>query len=524
MSAACQNTPVLQPSPPSAGRPAGGALDAFRSRVHAGINHPGLPLGLALLHVALALYEYGRGLNFTFHPDRPERAEWDWYWQVLSRADLLERPWQSLWHLHAQPPAFSLWAWLWLHLCGSAHFPASLQFGYILMGGAVVAMTFELALALTASRPWALAAGLLMALNPAVFLYEAYLLYDIPVVFLLTATAWCLWRGLTRGRRRWLALMILALNALVLTRSLFHLVFIPLALAFAWPLWRELRPGRRWAWLALALLLPLAWYGKNMAQVGFFGSSSWFGLGWFRCVGHGYSSQELLALSRRGVIPEMTARFSPYQHTPDQYRVYGFTRQSDVPLLARNDWHNVNVPAISAAYGRAALRLIELSPWRYARAIHDSYIKFCQPPARFEHLDAARYRYVFWEPLAAGLLYGKPLTEELELFTRIELGSLFYFIFPALILGGALWAWAARRRPGVDRAGRHRARLMAYLLFASLYVAAVICLFEDSENMRYRFYIEPLTLVIALTLVRSLVLLRKGTPPDQPACAGERNL
>jgi len=204
MSAPCENAPVSQPSPPSAARSAGGPPAPSKSFARACLDHRGLPLGLALLHVALALCEYCRGLNFTVHPDHPERAGWDWYWQVLSRADLLGRPWLSLWHLHDQPPGFSLWAWLWLHLCGSAHFPASLQLGYVLMGAAVVAMTFELTLALTASRPWALAAGLLMALNPALILYEAYLLYDIPVVFLLTATAWCLWRALAGGRRRWL--------------------------------------------------------------------------------------------------------------------------------------------------------------------------------------------------------------------------------------------------------------------------------------------------------------------------------
>lgn len=489
------------------------------------------PLALAALHCIIAFNEYRHGLNF--HVDEG-RSSWDWFWQAIPTIDLLERPWQSFWVLHAQPPGFSLWGWFWLSAGGAKHFPGTIQLGYVLLGAGVVAMTYKLALALMRGRGWALAAGLGMALNPALFYYESYLLYEPLVMFLLMASAWCLWKALAGQSGRWLAAFVVMLNALVLTRSLYHWVFLIGAMAFAWPMWRALRPRWRWAMLALAIALPGLWYAKNAAQYGFFGASSWYGMGLYKCVVKGYSYRELVELRDRGIIPRFMEQIPSFSEPPSRYRSYGFTRTSDVPLLGRNDFHNINVPEISRQFGLVAKRLILLHPWRYACAVHGSYVKFCRPPSRFQHLDFHRIKHIGWEPLISQWLYGQWLTDQIEIPTRIQFGSMFYFYFPLLMLGGAIWAgrgWKACR-PG-QREGMSdgevgdktatpevwaRPAVMAYFLYACLYVAVIGCLMENGENERFRFATEPMTLIITLILLRALC--RRGV---RPAAAQSRS-
>jgi 4-amino-4-deoxy-L-arabinose transferase-like glycosyltransferase len=459
--------------------------------------------------LVLAWLAWRHGLSFACDP---RMGQWDWFWQAIPVADLLARPWQSFWHLHAQPPLFSLWGLFWLRLAGPAHFPAFIQLGYVLLGAGAVALTARLALALMRRPAWAWVAALIMAVNPALFYYEAFLLYEPLVLFFLIASAWCLWRALASGRAGWLVAFVATLNLLVLTRSLYHLLFLLAALCFAWPCWRSLRPTRAIALFVAALLLPTAWYAKDRVQYGFFGASSWYGLGLYRCVERGYNYLELRDLTRRGILPDYMEKVPAFCDGPSHYAPYGFRATSPVPLLARVDFHNINVPTLSRRFADVSLRLILMNPWRYLCAVHDSYVKFSRPPSHFSQLAAQQRFFPAWDVLVTQGLYGQWLTYQVKITLGLEFGSLFYFYFPLLLLGGALWAarrWRENRtcaRQDMPVAPEERARplLAAYMLFACLYVAAIGCLLENGENERFRFALEPFTLILNLILLRSL--------------------
>ncbi len=470
---------------------------------------------LGLAHLALGLIYYARGLRYDI---QFVGSQWDHYWQVIPLVDLQQAPWQSLWQMHAQPPGYSLWGLLWLRLFPE-QFPQVLQFPHIVLGALVVMMTYGLARGLSGRRSIGVAAGVLVALNPALLFFESHPLYEMVVLALVTATAWLLWRALASGRRRWLVAYALALAALALTRSMYHLVFVAGALAFAWPLWRRLR---LWQVLALALLAlapPLAWYAKNKVQYDFFGASSWFGLGWYACVYMSFSDDELAGLAERGLISKVSISHKPYRGRPADYRSFGFTRDSELPLLARNDFHNINIVEVSRVYGEDAWTLVRLEPLRYLHAIHRSYRQMSVPPSRFHHLTTRMMRHVFWEPAYAHLLYGLFISEIFFYTLGWELGSMFYFILPLLLAAGAAWVLAtARRQRRRAAAGRSiqpatlaRPWLMSYLLFISVYVLAIGTLFEFGENVRFRFAIEPLHFTMALVVIHAYWRRRKAS-------------
>lgn len=455
------------------------------------------PWMLGLLHGMIAVLAMWRGM--LMRNLRIDGALKD-VWQAMPVEDM---HWSSFWRLHAQPPGYSLWCWFWVKVAGG-HYQAAIQYAHIAMGILVILLTYSMTKSITRSRRAALVVGFLLALNPALFYFEAYLLYEMIVVTLVTLSAWIIERGIRAGRVRWLVALVVVLNVLVLTRSLFHLILIPAALACAWPLWRKPRPAAAVALLIAAMILPTAWYAKNDCQYGFFGSSSWFGWGVFRCVKQGYTSYDMENLHKAGVISEMSANLWPYDHSPGKYRKYGFTRTATIPLLSHDDLNNINVPDISKQYLRDSKALIKLHPELYLKWVHRGYEQFSMPVSRFSHHDTYRSDHIRWELAYAYLLYGEFFTDALYAFTNIDLGSMFYFYFPMMLIGGAAWSLARlkrNRRLGTD-ANDPAPWVMGYILLLSVYIVLAGTLFEYGENVRFRFAIEPLHFMMAVILVR----------------------
>jgi hypothetical protein len=464
---------------------------------------------LAALHVLLGGVLFWRGMRMVV-PGTYMQG-WEWLWQVIPRADLIDRPWSSLWALHAQPPGFSFWGLCWLRLCGRVHFLDGLQWGQIVLGGLTVLATWTLARDLGGGLRVAFLAALGMAFNPALFLYEAYPLYDLLVTALLVGSVACLGMTLkgvaTGGRwRGWLAAYATLLNALVLTRSLYHWLFLWAALAAAWPAWRRARLAWRLFWLTLALASPGLWYLKNDLQYGFFGPSSWFGLGLYKCVSEDVDYLDLDYLCATGRIPPCVKDHRAFFAYPDEYRPYGFVKTSDFPLLSRNDYHNMNVPDISRAYERAARAMIRWDPAHYLYNVLCNYGVFCRPPSSHAHVFKHEVMYLPWlEPFVSNVVYGTWLTDFLEMKTNFEFGSTAFVAYPLLMAWGVAWAWrrwraeAKARVFGMDRA---RALLMLYVVGACVYTALIGCMFEHGEAMRFRLPTEPLTLVMVLMAAR----------------------
>ncbi len=443
-------------------------------------------LGAALLHIAVVGHHVARGVSIR-HDFGP--STWDWFWQNLTTADLRDRALESLWHLHAQPPLWNALNVPLIKVFGESH-PEVLFFLHVVMGAGLTALAVLLAARLTGSV-WAGAlAGLLVALDPALVLYEAYALYDLLCALLILGACYAAARAGPEGRTAPLLTAVAAISALVLTRSAYHLVLLAPVIFGVTALARR-RGLVLVASVALALA-PAGWYAKNLVQYGFFGGSSWYGMGLWRVALFRYQSGELTPLLENGALdPVVTIRpLSP----PSRYRHLGYTGESDVPSLSRDDLRNVNVPAISRGYARSARSLALHDPVHFLGNAMIGYGNFSAPSTEFDHLAPDRERMGFhvtaWR-VATGLPLVRAVDARLPIGT---VGSVFALLIPlGLIAQIVLSGRRLRRGEGLERVLREEAALVCAALFVA-YTAVVGSAAELGENVRFKFMIEPLLL------------------------------
>ena len=387
-------------------------------------SHRRTALLLGVLHMALSTAAYHAGVS----PGRlGGLGHWDGVWQTIPTELLLEHPLQSIWHLHAQPPAYACWGWILLKIGGVGGFPFLLRLAHILLGGITVGVTFRLILAMTGRVRWALAGGLIMLFNPSLIYFQAYILYEMLLIGLLTTSAWLLWRLLTFDCRRHLFLWVVVLNIVVLTRSLYHVVFLVCGLLFALPAWKSLGLRKSLLIMFVALVPSGSWYIKNLNQYGFCGPSSWYGLGWFKTAASMYAHEDLNRLKDHGIIDAWVLK-DPYQgEVSDAIQLFP-PSGTGVAILNRMDFHHASIPQLSRAYAVNALQLIRHQPSMYLRAVHDGYMRFCRPSSTFHHLDPLG-GILFWEGVYNLLFSGQGVVRSTIPTGWREQYSMIYFIF-----------------------------------------------------------------------------------------------
>jgi hypothetical protein len=469
-------------------------------------------LAAALLHALVAGVHVLRGVAIR-------SGSWDLFWQAIPTADLQDRALQSLWALHAQPPLWNALNALLIKALGPAHLPA-LHALHVALGAAIAAMAVLLAHRLTRSTVVAGVAGALVALDPALVMYEAYALYEIFCAFLMLGAVLALARGAPTGATRPLLAALACVTALVLTRSLYHLVVVIAALAAMTALARSRRVVLV-AGLGLALL-PAGWYGKNLVQHGFFGSSSWYGIGLWRIALYGHDTNALLPLLLDGTLRPVV-QLSPFT-PPSRYQTMGYRRAGAVPLLGRDDFHNVNIPAISAEYAVSARRLIVREPGHYLGNVALAYGKFASPSTESDHLVEIRNRMgahvAVWR-----LLWGLPVAQRVDRLLPLgTTGSFLALLLPLGLLAQALLTLRRCRREPPAEVLRDEAPLLAAAALI-LYTTVIGSALELGENVRFKLMIEPLLLVWIPVLGARLLRPRRKTATLPPAnSAGPRTL
>jgi hypothetical protein len=451
------------------------------------------------LHLSTAVfYKEVVGIDIAANPRfRP----WDWWWQTIPIDLLANRLWESLWYLHAQPPLYNLYGAFFLSISPDRMLPL-MQYGNILLGSLIPGMYFVVLKQMTGRYNLSLIIGITFALDPSLFLFEAYILYDLLTIFLIVSSVFLLVLYIKTNTLGVAVLFILALNLLVLTRSAYHFLIIPIALLLicvaASDKWKKILITG-----GIICLFSFGWYAKNYILYGFFGASSWLGFSLWEVTSIEYSSDALNTLSEQGIIEPMVAHLEVF-NPPSTYGSYGYIKESEIPLLNGEDFHNINIIDIAAVYRDNALALILNYPKSYLRSVWRAYQIFNFPTCQFKHhilnIEKIQPHVDFYAQIIEGGI--------LDNYLPIKMGTIFFVMIPASILGYiGFFLFSVIKTPKRWIGLIRQEIILLWMLLLITYTTFIGTFLEIGENNRERFYIEQLVVAFVIILILKGVML-----------------
>lgn len=463
-----------------------------------------LALLIALTQGGLALlYQATTNLRIT------HSHAWDQTLHTLPIADLQHDFWESFLYLHNQPPLFSVFG-LALNWLADGAIREGMYIVYVILSLLMCVMSFSMLLHLTQNKTFAFYTSLLLALNPAYILYQAFALYTLLCAFFVLACAFCLLQYQRRPQARFLWLFMLCLNLLILTRSVYHIfILAPALLLVALLAGRDAR--RLLVGCLLICLLSLTWYGKNLMATGSFSASSYLGMNLWKIARSDYDANELVELYKGGVLTSRLVIWHFVFLSPSAYPGYE-PQDSGVRITSGDNSNNIVYLELQDLYLENALRLIRHDPGRYLKGALRAYGYYSCPSSTWDslgvNLDEISASH---QALSVRLFHMQGLAQRSGLPPEpFGVCSNLYFIMPLLALGCPLYLlWRCRLRWSCWVHSIRREATLAFIWASVTYTAVITSLGETYENARYKFMIEiPLFIAIAVIGYRLLRVLR----------------
>ncbi len=338
-----------------------------------------------VLTVRGAIYATGDG----FHADHVGRLS---MWHLLDPELLRSNPFAALWDVHTTPPLFNFFvgavlAW--------SPLPDARSFQILFAAGAVFSAVALYAVARTCGcRAWVAAVTAVVVFSdPYLIGFEAHIAHESFVIPLVMALVWATAAYTERPAAGRLALVLAAGTVLVLTRAMFHPVWLAAVVgAVCW-----LRPPPLpWRRLSLVVAAPfvliLAVMVRNDVRFGTFSLSSWEGMNLERAAVTTLPVARRQELVDEGVVSRQAGvrAFSAYEdYAPyvEPCEAHFGTPALDDPLKPGHDpvFPNINynyacfVPVYQQAQ-RDAIAAIRHDPGRYARTVRTNLLVYVSDP------------------------------------------------------------------------------------------------------------------------------------------------
>lgn len=461
-----------------------------------------------LFAAARLLYAY-LGLHF-------DASTFPGYMQFIDRELLANRLLESLWYYHANPPLLNLFAGLGVKIFGSNADPF-FAVCFHALGLLLAWCVYLLTARLSGSRLAGVIASAVLVFSPSFVLYENWFMYSFPAAVLLTLAAAVLYRYVRSGTTRWAVAFFGVLAALLLLRSLFHLVWLVavalLLIAAQWHRRKQILVAA-----AVPILIVTLWYSKNLYLFGTFSSSTWFGLGLSNITTLSVTREELHPLVERGELSPF-ALVSRYKHAGTFFM--GGLAPTGVPVLdqvrkssGELNWNYQRLILINRYYTADGFKVARRFPASYVTALIISNRLFFSPSSMNLYFVAAnRLAAQPLEAIYSPLLYGaSPHSGWIQsphfgfnADSYLEINSsLRLFVAWWLLLGYAYVQARGAFLKGQEE-GRPRAIVIGFAAFSMLYIYGVGTAFELAENYRYRWIVEPLTFVLTATAITHLL-------------------
>lgn len=457
--------------------------------------------------------------------------------QLLELAQLRGNLFESLTHLHSQPPLFNLAIGLGLRAPSSLQVPL-FHVAYVGLGLALALALYAVLRRLGASGGVAVAVTLVFSVSPSVFLFENWLHYDYPVTLLLVLAVLALQRYEDGHRLGDATLFLGVLAGLALTRSLFHLLWLA-----AWAVVLVLHRRRAdWKKVVVVSAVPLvavvAVYANIMAVAGTFGSSTSMGISLAKITTFQLSRDERAALVAQGELSPL-ALVDPLSPVASYRGVIPPPAPTGVAVLddevkavadgsTRVNYNNLVYAEASNRYMADVRRSLRLRPRAYLQGMATAYDIYFRPSSDFFNLVENRQRVSAYVHLYNFVVYGvvqggqaNTAFPDAAVQYRQGPGRTAWLVvvgYALAILGGA---WALGRRGWRGWRGRRRrlgpptgppSLVLAFLWSTVVYVTVVADTLEVGENDRFRLYTEPLVVALLVALVVGWRVRRRAEP------------
>lgn len=458
----------------------------------------------------------------------------DYGWQIIPWDTLSSDPLRSVWYLHVQPP-------LWNLVLGSLSWlsPVSdaLTLQVLMAGFGVLAAVWATALARELGlRPGlAITVGLVATLHPEVLKNAFEPTYELPTAALLLGVVLAAVRWGRDGRSlRWAAVLVGLTTAVVLTRSLYHPLWLVIVVAFCWWVARggEALPTRRVLALALVpLVLIGGWMVKNEALFDRPTLSSWFGMNLQRAVIPVLDADELQAMFDAGEVSDIAMigpfgdfdLYAPFEPAASCLLQHGHPavaiadRTTD--LYSPNFNYECYLPVFDQA-GDDAMAVIRAHPgvWLEGR-LWSSRVYFAVSPTAassesrvLQGLDAVySLARVDLSGAISTLGWGTPIFGSLEAPADFGLLQVAAYI-AAVAIAAVHLVRLLRRRRSLGAFERGRSLGLVVSGFTVLWTFGVGVVGELGEQARFRTMTDALVWVTVLSV---LLVRLTGTDRDQ---------
>jgi hypothetical protein len=393
--------------------------------------------------------------------------------QTVSIADLRDQPLRSLWYLHIQPPLLDgIRALLAAVFSTSADEELLTKVDFALRGVFVLAYALLVALLFawltqTTSGRVAMAASIAFALHPGLIFFSTWLDSTLLSTLLVTWFYYELWRTSSSRGSTWR----LALSTLLLffTRSIFQWPFI-LVVAVSLVL-LKLSPRKAAAFVLVVGAVTGSYVAKQYWLFGIPYTSSFAGYNGCRSIGADVSWDTRAV---EGRLP----RF------PSPSKASVLARETKVN--GEYNFNQLHYLRISFALMDRYWRTLRSQPFGTTLGVYAENLRiYLRPSSRYQKSPVV-------DPL--------PWRELHDLVFSGGVGLLLLIV--------AAGVGIRQEFPSVLRKG-------AAMALPALYIAVVSVVFESGENMRFRFFLEPVLWVFIVTQFRSLARrMSKGPGPQ----------
>jgi hypothetical protein len=434
--------------------------------------------------------------------------------QLLDSSLLRDHLVQSVWYLHAQPPAFNLFVGGVLRLSPFST-GVSFQIAFLILGVILIFTLLDLGRLLRLGPRLSVAVAIVIACSPTDVLYESWLSYEYPVAVMLVVLVDLVARY---GRRPSTRLLVgaMAVAALAtLTRSLLHpiwlLALFVVLVAYRWP------PGRkRVALAALPLLIVALVVVKNAVLFGSPQLSSWFGYNVHKVVVEPLTDAQKQQLAAEGFVASVAGPCT--------------VGHPDVPVLAdpdkvqRDDQgeaiENFNYECLIDKYSALQHDSSDVArrhPKWVVRNIGGAFEIWASPTSlnpfvynNRNQIDAADTLFrrialldVGWDPpIAVPEAWPVSVSAPDHRF-HVSITDLLAVGISSVAALVALVRW--RRRSGASLAVLVGGATVAFVTLSGN-------LFEYGENNRIRFIVQPLSFVLMVAVMKYVVVWWRRRP------------